>query len=630
MRERQVSRAVRRRLIAATLVLTTLTTVGTSPAFCAPQKQIVRTQDDLPRHNYRVPGTAVELLNANEAAFAAWAKQVADDADATLATFEIQDHATLRKLLSRRLNYQLLTHQDAPALETVRQVRALEDKADARLTSGLRTEAILEARIATGESSGASFERVYRERYVAKLQALPWSVTSTRIKEARAGAQMNTGNLIDGIAGQRFDPAVTPQHDVDGETAGELLRFRVMKMVELPLRDPTIAILSQQVAAHTTVKPDIWSQREVTLTDADRTTPVVVAVWDSGVDVSLFPQQTFVDPRPAKALPGNAHGLSFDERSRPTAGWLPLLTPAQRAAFPGFVDDLQGFADLQAAVESPAADTLKAKLAVTPADRQTAYFEQLNLFHDYVHGTHVAGILARGNPAIRLAVAMQITDYHNVPLAPSDALVGALAATYRTYVGWFRTHAVRVVNMSWLVLPSDYEEALSKNGVGKDDAERKALARRYYQIDRDALLAALKGAPEVLFVCAAGNSDSDSAFVEAAPAGFQLPNLITVSAVDQAGDEASFTSYGKTVAVSANGYQVDSVVPGGRHLLLSGTSMATPNVANLAAKLIALDPTLTPSQTIRLIVSGSSRSADGRRHNIDPRASVALLRQARR
>lgn len=69
-----------------------------------------------------------------------------------------------------------------------------------------------------------------------------------------------------------------------------------------------------------------------------------------------------------------------------------------------------------------------------------------------------------------------------------------------------------------------------------------------------------------------------------------------------------------------------SYLPGGAEVRLSGTSMASPNVANLAAKLLALDPKLTPVQVIDLIIAGTTPSADGRRHNINPRKSVQLLR----
>ena len=98
-----------------------------------------------------------------------------------------------------------------------------------------------------------------------------------------------------------------------------------------------------------------------------------------------------------------------------------------------------------------------------------------------------------------------------------------------------------------------------------------------------------------------------------------------VGAVNQAGDETSFTSYGDTVVVDADGYRVESYVPGGTRMKESGTSMASPNVANLAGKLFALDPSLTPEQVIALIKQGADASADGRRHLINPKATVALL-----
>ncbi len=102
-----------------------------------------------------------------------------------------------------------------------------------------------------------------------------------------------------------------------------------------------------------------------------------------------------------------------------------------------------------------------------------------------------------------------------------------------------------------------------------------------------------------------------------------LPNLIVVGAVDLAGDEASFTSYGPTVKVHANGYQVESVIPGGERVAESGTSMASPQIANLAAKLLAVNPTLTPPELISMIVSTADRSPDGRRVLMNPKKAAA-------
>jgi hypothetical protein len=48
-------------------------------------------------------------------------------------------------------------------------------------------------------------------------------------------------------------------------------------------------------------------------------------------------------------------------------------------------------------------------------------------------------------------------------------------------------------------------------------------------------------------------------------------------------------------------------------------------VANLAAKLIALDPALTPPEVIALIEAGAEASEDGRLRLIHPERSLELL-----
>jgi subtilisin family serine protease len=46
-------------------------------------------------------------------------------------------------------------------------------------------------------------------------------------------------------------------------------------------------------------------------------------------------------------------------------------------------------------------------------------------------------------------------------------------------------------------------------------------------------------------------------------------------------------------------------VPGGATVSMSGTSMAAPQVTNLAARLLAIHPELTPERVIALIRDGS-------------------------
>jgi subtilisin family serine protease len=217
-------------------------------------------------------------------------------------------------------------------------------------------------------------------------------------------------------------------------------------------------------------------------------------------------------------------------------------------------------------------------------------------------------------------------DTDNPHKPPTDQLLKDMVASYAGSVQWFRDHHIRVVNMSWWNTPSSYEKDLADNGIGKDNTERKQPARHYFDIERDGLYAALKSAPEILFVTIAGNNNADNAFEEVIPSSFRLPNLIVAGAVDQAGDETNFTSYGNNVLVHADGQAVESVVPGGTRVKMTGTSMAAPQVTNLAAKLLAIKPELTATEIVALIRDGADTSDDGRRHLMNPRRSVELLR----
>jgi subtilisin family serine protease len=420
-----------------------------------------------------------------------------------------------------------------------------------------------------------------------------------------------------------LDPAVRTSGVLDNQQAWDLVgdrRFvQFIDSVKLGWRDQ----LKQYVAAHNHPKADIWQAREVTLASEQKLAPVLAAVWDSGIDEGIFGDQAYTDSNPTVS---GSHGLAYDDEGNPSPSWLYPLTPAQQKAYTLFLRDFKGYVDLEEVIDSPEARTLQQEFDIYSADQMHDWFENLKLFLFFLHGTHVAGIVARGNPAVHLVVARFDDQLGDLPFAPTPEWAQKLSSDFMQMSDYFRTRKVRVVNMSWADNPQEFETWLSKTGGGADLAERKRRAAELYKIWYDAVANAIKGAPNTLFVCAAGNADSDASFLQDVPAGLQFPNLITVGAVNQAGDETSFTSYGPTVVVDADGYEVESYVPGGTKMKLSGTSMASPNVANLAAKLFALDPSLTPSQAIELIKQGTTASGDGRRHLINPKRSVELLK----
>jgi subtilisin family serine protease len=195
---------------------------------------------------------------------------------------------------------------------------------------------------------------------------------------------------------------------------------------------------------------------------------------------------------------------------------------------------------------------------------------------------------------------------------PDEQSAKNWAMMFKRVIDYFKVNGVRVVNMSWTVgLETEFTKPMEANGFGKSDEERMALAKKLFDIERRAFIQSAESASEILFVCAAGNSNNDVDFAEEFPASLNLANLITVGAVDSEGKRTSFTTEGKSVDVYSNGYQVESYVPGGARIKFSGTSMASPQVVNLAAKLWAANPKLTVKQVKELILNTATKSDEG-------------------
>ena len=585
-------------------------------------KKKVTSQADLPRFSYPLTGTASELVQSDDATFNAFARKVRADLDSVLRDYEIDDKATLRTLLSVKLDLEELAGEYQEGLQTVEALRALQQKPAAKLFAFLYTRARLQAAIDAKTTQGPAYEQAFAKHFREAIDPLPWDVVQDSVKESYAGSRLYTKSVAVGNVETELDPAVQKSGALDNQEAWDLISTRDDLQSGIQMLHARAQVLKEYIAAHNVVQPDIWAAREVTLTKEQSLSPVLVAIWDSGIDVSLFPDQLFTDPKPTAS---GTHGLAFDDRGDPSTTWLYPLTAEQQKAYPDFRELIQGRLDIENGIDTPAADALQKKYATLSAEQIHQLFELDKVLGFYVHGTHCAGIAVRGNSAARLVVARFNDQLPDLPFAPTAEWAHHMGAAFRQMSDYFRTRNVRVVNMSWGDDPEEFETWISKTGGGGDPAARKKRAAELYAIWRDAIETAIKGAPNTLFVTAAGNSDSDSGFIADVPSSLQLPNLIAVGAVNQAGDETSFTSYGKAVVVDSDGYNVESFVPGGAKLRLSGTSMASPNVVNLAAKLFALDPSLTPAKVVELIKQGASTSEDGRRHLIDEKRSVELL-----
>ncbi|MCZ6765969.1 MAG: S8 family serine peptidase, partial [bacterium] len=321
----------------------------------------------------------------------------------------------------------------------------------------------------------------------------------------------------------------------------------------------------------------------------------------------------------------DVHGIAYDLEMHKNSDLLYTLGEYEEKRTM-LEDQLKGFMDLQAAIDSPESAELRKKMSTLEKAEVKPFFESLSLYAYHAHGTHVAGIAIEGNPYASVLTSRLSFDHHMTPMPYTNELCERFGASFIETVQYFKDHDVRVVNMSWGLSLNEIEDNLAANGIGESAEKRAEMAREMFNITKADLYKAMKDAPGILFVAGAGNSDNDVEFDDFIPSGFDLPNVLVSGAVDQAGEPTSFTSFGSTVTVYSNGFEVDSYVPGGRRMKLSGTSMASPNVANLAAKLIAKDPTLTPHNVIQLIEDGADDfGTDNPMLVINPKKSLELL-----
>lgn len=138
----------------------------------------------------------------------------------------------------------------------------------------------------------------------------------------------------------------------------------------------------------------------------------------------------------------------------------------------------------------------------------------------------------------------------------------------------------------------NYAVDRKKKGVNVRIISASWGSTQYSKALEDAIRAA--GENGILFVAAAGNSSTDNDKRPHYPSNYDLPNVVSVAALDRSDHLASFSNYGtKTVDVAAPGKEIVSTWLSEAYREASGTSMATPHVAGIAALIVANEPDIS-------------------------------------
>jgi subtilisin family serine protease len=593
------------------------------------EKIIVHSQADLPRLTYKVDILPSEFLTIDEP-FKKLVTEYKKDILDIMEKYKIEDTSTLKEFYGDLSAFALMDADYSKYRKYRETIKNLETKPSAKLFSGIFDKAII-----ASDSTKENKAYLFRENLKSSVEKLPWEIVGDEVKSTKGGLEIFNENLIIGILQSQCDPAAKKTGIISGEIARAIIGDRINIEKMLPYKNIIVEVLQSYIDKNKVEKKNIWAERDVSFSGKENIKTVVIGIWDSGVDPSVngpLMYQNKKETLDRKDNDGNGYiddiyGIAYDLHSYRTTGDLYPLDETQSKRYPEMISQIKGLLDVQSNIESLEAKDLKQKMSNLKPEEVSSFIEELTLYGSYVHGTHVAGIASEGNPAARILVVRETFDYRVIPTPPNKPDAERWAKECMENINYFKEHGVRVVNMSWGATQKDYESGLEANGIGKNSEERANLAKEMFNIAYEGISTAIKSAPGILFVAAAGNSNNDVNFVKDYPASLGLPNLIVAGAVDQAGDFTSFTSTGRSVDVYSDGFEVESFVPGGNRMKLSGTSMSAPAVVNLAAKLIALDPPLTPDKVKDLIKKGSDLSSDGKRLLINPKKTIGLIKK---
>ncbi|WP_199922565.1 S8 family serine peptidase [Pseudoalteromonas piratica] len=206
---------------------------------------------------------------------------------------------------------------------------------------------------------------------------------------------------------------------------------------------------------------------------------------------------------------------------------------------------------------------------------------------DQGHGTHVAGTIgATGNNGLGV-----VGVNHHVSMVGCKFLSASGSGS--------TSDAIKCIN---------YMVGLKEAGIDVKVLNNSWGGGGYSQALADAITASEQA--DILFVAAAGNDAVDNDANPHYPSSYEHDSVLAVASTDHSDNMSNFSQWGLTsVDLGAPGSNILSTVPGNSYATYSGTSMATPHVAGVAALALSVNPTLNFQELKDLLMNSGDANA---------------------
>lgn len=344
--------------------------------------------------------------------------------------------------------------------------------------------------------------------------------------------------------------------------AVELLSFATKTLAENPLVEYVEPNYYYRISKtpNDPMYSQLWGLKNIGQQDSERRTGV------AGVDIGAEQAWDITTGSSDVVVAVIDTGVNYDARDLKPNMWTNIPEATGKAGVDddgnGIIDDIHGAA------------FVGGKVSGNPMD-------------DHGHGSHCSGTIgAAGNDGFGVAGVAWNVKIMGVKFLDANgggSLEDALKSIdYATKMG------AKILSNSW-------------GGGGASQALMEAIQR--------------SDAAGTLFVAAAGNESNNNDANPTYPATYNVPNVLSVAAMDNRGQIASFSNYGKQkVHVGAPGVNILSTTQTG-YASWSGTSMAAPHVSGIAVLLASANPNMNGRDLKERIVS-TSRPLPGLRSKV--------------